>query len=99
MNTAILQYLKSHGEQLDTDIAKALRIPKNVVLTQISELSTAGEVICCRVTRFSGEKKIEGISCRLSAYVPPKATGPKPGSKRGGNTNNNNNTNTEAYAA
>ncbi len=99
MNTSILQFLKTHGEQLDTDIAKALRMPKNTVLSHIAELSLAGEVICCRVTRFSGEKKIEGISCRLSAYVPPKATGPKPGSKRGGNNNNNTNTNTEATYA
>ena len=82
MNATILQFLRSNGEQLDAEIAKALHIPKTVVLSQISQLSSAGEVICCQVTRYFGGKKIEGVSCRLAAYVPPKASGPKPGAKR-----------------
>ena len=83
MNASILQFLKANGEQLDADIAKALGVSKPVVQNHISQLSSTGEVICCQVTRYSGGKKIEGISCRLSAYVPPRATGPKPGAKRG----------------
>ncbi|MEX0959965.1 MAG: FaeA/PapI family transcriptional regulator [Burkholderiales bacterium] len=82
MNATILEYLKTNGEQLDVEIAKALRISKSQVQNYIAQLSTAGEVICCRVTRFDGAKKIEGVSCRLSAYVPPRATGPKPGAKK-----------------
>ncbi len=82
MNAAILQYLKDNGEQLDADIAKALHIPQAVVQKHISQLSSSGEVICCQVTRYSGTKKVEGVSCRLSAYVPPRASGPKPGAKR-----------------
>ena len=93
MNPTILQFLRSNGEQLDADIAKALHISKTQVLNHIAELSAAGEVICCYTTRFAGGKKIEGVSCRLSAYVPPKATGPKPGAKRGAANNNNNNNN------
>ena len=81
---------------LDAEIAKALHIPKPQVLNHIAELSALGEVICCRVTRFVGGKKIEGVSCRLSAYVPPKATGPKPGAKRAASANANLN-NTEAH--
>ncbi|NIO41915.1 MAG: hypothetical protein GTO41_18130 [Burkholderiales bacterium] len=46
---------------------------------QLSQLSAAGEVICCHVTRYSGEKKVEGMSYRLSAHVPPRAPGRKPG--------------------
>jgi DNA-binding Lrp family transcriptional regulator len=83
MNAAILEYLRENGEQMDVEIARALRISKAQIQDNISQLSSAGEVICCRVTRFLDGKKIEGISCRLSAYVPPRATGPKPGSKRG----------------
>lgn len=82
MKANILQFLRTNGEQLDAEIAKALHISKTQVLNHISELSAAGDVICCQVTRFFGGKKIEGVSCRLSAYVPPKATGPKPGAKR-----------------
>ena len=83
MKTTILQFLRNNGEQLDAEIAKALHMPKTLVLNHISQLSSAGEVICCQVTRYFGGKPIEGVSCRLSAYVPPRASGPKPGAKRG----------------
>ena len=83
MNETILQFLRTNGEQLDAEIAKALHMSKTAVLGQISQLSAAGEVICCQVTRYFDGKKIEGVSCRLAAYIPPRATGPKPGAKRG----------------
>ena len=83
MNTPILDYLRAHGEQMDAEIADALNMPKTQVLRHIAQLSASGEVICCRVTRFFNGKKVEGVSCRLSAYIPPRATGPKPGAKRG----------------
>jgi predicted transcriptional regulator len=83
MKTTILQFLRNNGEQLDVEIAKALHLPKTMVQSHISQLSSAGEVICCHTTRYIEGKQIEGVSCRLSAYVPPRATGPKPGAKRG----------------
>jgi DNA-binding IclR family transcriptional regulator len=83
MSTSILTFLRSNGEQLDAEIAKALGMPKALVQKHIAQLSAAGEVICCQATRFVNGKKVEGISCRLSAYIPPRATGPKPGAKRG----------------
>jgi hypothetical protein len=89
MKETILRFLRDNGEQLDIEIAKALQIPKAQVENQIAQLSSAGEVICCQVTRYAGGKKIEGVSCRLSAYVPPRASGPKPGSKRGTNSEAN----------
>ncbi len=82
MSASILQHLRANGEQLDADIAKALRMTHAQVESHIAQLSAAGDVICCKVTRYIGGKKIEGVSCRLSAYVPPRATGPKPGAKR-----------------
>lgn len=99
MNDTILSFLRTNGEQMDAEIAKALHMSKPQVLTQIAALSAAGEVICCQTTRFYGGKKVEGVSCRLSAYVPPKATGPKPGAKRGANNANATNHNPEAYVA
>ena len=86
MKKSILDFLRTNGEQLDAEIAKALHVPKALILTHIAELSSAGDVICCQTTRFFGGKQIEGVSCRLSAYVPPRATGPKPGAKRGATT-------------
>jgi DNA-binding Lrp family transcriptional regulator len=83
MTTSILSFLRTNGEQLDAEIAEALNMPKTQVQRHIAQLSSSGEVICCRVTRFVNGKKVEGVSCRLSAYIPPRATGPKPGAKRG----------------
>ena len=82
MSASILQHLRTNGEQLDAEIAKALRMTQAQVNSHIAKLSAAGDVICCQVTRYVDGKKIEGVSCRLSAYVPPRATGPKPGAKR-----------------
>jgi hypothetical protein len=91
MNSTILQYLKANGEQLDIEIAKALKVSTAVIQKHIAHLSAAGEVICCQTTRFNGNKKIEGVSCRLAAYTPPRATGPKPGAKRAAGASANNN--------
>lgn len=82
MNALILNFLKTNGEGLDADIAKALHLPVAQVKNQVSQLSSAGEVICCKVTRYVDGKKIEGISCRLSGNLPTPARGPKPGAKR-----------------
>lgn len=74
----ILQYLKNHGEQLDTEIAGATGISLAVVRRYLSELAIKGDVMTCHSTRFEKGKKIEGISCRLVGYVPPAAPGRKP---------------------
>ena len=60
MNT-ILQFLRTNGEQMDAEIAKALGMPKALVQKHISQLSSAGEVICCQATRFVTGKKIEEL--------------------------------------
>ncbi len=83
MNASILNFLKIHGERLDTEIATALQMPMTRVRSHISQLSSAGEIVCCKVTRYIGGEKIEGVSYRLSCTMPPPARGPKPGAKRG----------------
>ena len=82
MNASILLFLKNNGEQLDAEIADALDISMAVAKSHIAQLSSAGEVICCKVTRFIDGRKIEGVSCRLSCNLPKPARGPKPGAKR-----------------
>ena len=82
MNASILHFLKNNGERLDSEIAHALHMPMTLVTSHISQLSSAGEVICCKVTRYTDGKKIEGVSCRLSCNLPTPARGPKPGAKR-----------------
>ena len=81
-NASILVFLKANGERLDAEIATALHMPMNQVKSHVSQLSSAGEVVCCKVTRYVGGEKIEGVSCRLSCSLPAPARGPKPGAKR-----------------
>jgi len=73
----ILQYLKKHGEQLDTEIAVATGISLANVRLHLSELAATGEVMTCHSIRFEKGKKIEGVSCRLAGYIPPASPGRK----------------------
>ena len=62
----ILQYLKTHGERADTEIAEA---------------AVQGEVMSCHSIRYEKGKRIEGIKCRLAGYISPAASGRKPKSQ------------------
>jgi DeoR/GlpR family transcriptional regulator of sugar metabolism len=73
----ILQYLKTHGEQIDTDIADAVGVSLANVRLQLAELAAKGEVMACHSIRYEKGKKIEGIKCRLAGYIPPAAPGRK----------------------
>ena len=82
MNSApILQYLKKHGQRLDSEIAAATGIPLPKVRISLSDLSARGEISRCSVTRFDDGKTVEGMLCRVAGYIPPKAPGRKPGAK------------------
>jgi DeoR/GlpR family transcriptional regulator of sugar metabolism len=74
---AILKYLKTNGEQLDTDIAAAVGVSVANVRVQLAELAAKGEVMACHSIRYEKGKKIEGIKCRLAGYIPPAAPGRK----------------------
>lgn len=74
----ILQYLKKHGEQLDTEIAVATGVPLSTAHLYLSELAAKGEITVCRSIKFEKGKKIEGISCRLVGHIPQAAAGRKP---------------------
>jgi hypothetical protein len=73
----ILQYLKTHGERLDTEIADAVGLSLTKAQVQLSALSAAGEIMTCHIIRFEKGKKIEGVSCRLSGLIPKAAPGRK----------------------
>lgn len=78
--TPILQYLKTHGQRLDIEIAAATGIPLPTVRNSLSELSALGEISRCSVTRFDDGKATKGMLCRIAGTIPPKAPGRKPGS-------------------
>jgi hypothetical protein len=74
----IHNYLKSRGEQLDSEIAAATRIPLADVRVQLSEMAKRGDVIACHSIRYIKGKKVEGILCRVSGYIPVASPGRKP---------------------
>lgn len=74
----ILQYLKTHGEQMDTAIAKATGITLENVRLQLSELAAKREIMSCDSIRYEKGKKIEGMRCRLTGFTPPAKPGAKP---------------------
>ncbi len=73
----ILQYLKNHGEQLDSEIAAATGISLANVRIGMSALSARGDVMMCRSIRFKDGKQIDAMLCRVSGYIPPAAPGRK----------------------
>ena len=74
----VLQCLKKHGQRLDVEIAEETRVPLSAVRERLSELSAAGAVVMCRLTRYDGAKTIDAWQCRLSGFVPAPAPGRKP---------------------
>lgn len=74
----VLECLKSHGEQLDWEIAASTGMSLNSVRQAVSQLSANGDVIVCRSIRYSNGKEIEALLCRVSGYIPPAAPGRKP---------------------
>ena len=75
----VLQCLKKHGQRLDLEIAEETRVPLAAVRERLSELSAAGSVVMCRLTRYDGgAKTVEAWQCRLSGFVPVPAPGRKP---------------------
>lgn len=71
-------YLKSRGEQLDTEIAAATRIPLADVRAYLTEMSARGDIIACHTTRYIKGQKVEGMSCRIAGYIPAPSPGRKP---------------------
>ncbi len=77
----VIQYLKKHGQLLDSEIAAATGISLKQVRLSLADLSERGEISKCSVTRFNNGKPVEGVLCRISGYSPPAAPGRKPGVK------------------
>lgn len=76
--TPILQYLRKHGQRLDSEIAAATGISLPKVRTSLTDLSARGEISRCNVTRFNNGKPVEGMLCRISGFIPAAAPGRKP---------------------
>lgn len=74
----ILQYLTTHGEGVDAEIADATGMPLSDVRIHLSELSAQRAIMACRSIRFEQGKEIEEVICRLTGYIRPATPGRKP---------------------
>jgi len=80
--TKIMQYLKTHGERLDFEIAAAMDMPLSSVREQVTALQATGAVITFNLIRFRDGVRQEAWVCRVSGYIPRPAPGPKEKSQR-----------------
>ena len=78
----ILSHLKKHGQLLDLEIASATGIALPQVRKSLADLTTHGKISQCSVTRFIGNKRVDGFQCRISGFVPPVAPGRKASSNK-----------------
>ena len=75
--TQILEYLKKHGQRLDSEIATEMGMSVATVRQRVASLRATGEVITCDLTRFENGKQTQAWVCRASGYIPPPAPGRK----------------------
>jgi len=79
--TETLQYLKKHGQRLDLEIAKEMRVPLATVRQHLTALAESREAIVCKTIQFVKGVQFEAWQGRVSGFIPPTAPGRKPKSK------------------
>jgi predicted ArsR family transcriptional regulator len=79
--TETLQCLKKHGQRLDLEIAKELRVPLATVRQHLTALADSREVVVCKTIQFENGRQIEAWQGRVSGFVPPPTPGRKPQAK------------------
>ena len=79
--TEILQCLRKHGQRLDLEIAKELRVPLATVRQHLTALAGTGEAVVCKTIQFEKGRQFEAWQGRVSGFFPPAAPGRKPKTK------------------
>ena len=76
--TETLQCLKKHGQRLDLEIAKELRMPLATVRQHLTALVVCRKAIVCKTIQFENGRQVEAWQGRVSGFIPPVAPGRKP---------------------
>jgi predicted ArsR family transcriptional regulator len=76
--TETLQCLQKHGQRLDLEIAKELRMSVALVRQQLTALAESHQAIVCKTIQFEKGRQFEAWQGRVSGYVPPASPGRKP---------------------
>ena len=79
--TETLQCLKKHGQRLDLEIAKEMRVPVATVRQHLTALAASREAIVCKTIQFENGRQFEAWQGRVSGFVPPATPGRKPKAK------------------
>ena len=79
--TETLQCLQKHGQRLDLEIAKEMRVPLATVRAHLTAPADHREAIVCKTIQFRNGRQFEAWQGRVSGFVPPAAPGRKPKSK------------------
>ena len=79
--TETLQCLKKHGQRLDLEIAKEMRVSLATVRQHLTILAESREAVVCKTIQFENGRRFEAWQGRVSGFVPPAAPGRKPKSK------------------
>jgi len=79
--TETLEYLKKHGQRLDLEIAREMRVPLATVRLHLTALAESREAIVCKTIQFENGRPFEAWQGRVSGFVPPAAPGRKPKTK------------------
>jgi len=73
----IIQYLKRHGERLDTEIAEAVGISLAETRHHLLALVDKKEVMSCHSIKLVDGKMAERMSYRLVGFFPKAKSGAK----------------------
>ena len=80
--TETLQCLKKHGQRLDLQIVREMRVPLAIVRQQLTALAERREAIVCKTIQFENGRQFEAWQGRVSGFIPPAAPGRKPKAKK-----------------
>lgn len=76
-----LQCLKKHGQRLDLEIAKEMRVTVATVRQHLAALAERREAIVCKTIQFENGRHFEAWQGRVSGFIPPSTPGRKAKSK------------------
>jgi predicted ArsR family transcriptional regulator len=79
--TETLQCLRKHGQRLDLEIAKEIRVPLATVRLHLTALAECRAAIICKTIQFENGRQFEAWQGRVSGFVPPATPGRKPKAK------------------
>jgi predicted ArsR family transcriptional regulator len=80
--TETLQCLKKHGQRLDVEIVKEMRLPLAIVRQHLAALAESREAIVCKTIQFENGRTFEAWQGRVSGFIPPAAPGRKPKARK-----------------